>query len=198
MTKLCFATNNPHKLEEIAVAVKEQFTIVSLADLSFDEELPETQDTLEGNALQKAQYVFNRLRIPCFADDSGLEVDALGGEPGVYSARYAGIERNSENNMELLLKKLAPFTLRKAKFRTVIALVGYASNAQLFEGVVEGEIIHEKKGSLGFGYDPIFLPKGYSRTFAEMSVEEKNNLSHRAIAVKKLVNYLKIHPAPAT
>jgi XTP/dITP diphosphohydrolase len=197
MIKLCFATNNRHKLEEVEVAVKNQFTILSLADLAIDEELPETQYTLEGNALQKARYLFDKLKIPCFADDSGLEVDALNGEPGVYSARYAGPERNNENNMDLLLKKLEPFTNRKARFRTVIALVGYASDAMVFEGIVKGEITHKKKGSLGFGYDPIFLPKGYDRTFAEMSTEEKNNLSHRAIAIRKLIDYLKVHPATA-
>ena len=194
MMTLCFATNNKHKLEEVALAVKDNLTILSLAELSVDEELPETQDTLEGNALQKAQYLFDKLCIPCFADDSGLEVEALNGEPGVYSARYAGVHRNSDDNMTLLLKNLVGQKNRKAKFRTVIALVGYQPQPQLFDGTVEGHIIHEKKGNLGFGYDPIFVAEGYKRTFAEMTAEEKNNLSHRAIAVKKLVGYLKAFP----
>jgi XTP/dITP diphosphohydrolase len=187
--KLCFATNNKHKLEEVAKAVGNRFKIISLEELSVLEELPETQDTLEGNALQKALYVFNKTSIPCFADDSGLEVEILNGAPGVYSARYAGPQRNSNDNIKKLLETLKSERNRKARFRTVIALVGLGEH-KLFEGVVSGVITEHETGNGGFGYDPIFLPDGFQRTFAEMSVEEKNNLSHRGHAVSKLVRYL--------
>jgi XTP/dITP diphosphohydrolase len=191
MNEICFATNNKHKLEEVAEAVGKRFKILSLEELSVFEELPETQDTLEGNALQKALHVFNKTLIPCFADDTGLEVGALNGAPGVYSARYAGPQRNSDDNVRKLLDALttAAGENRKARFRTVIALVGFGEH-MLFEGVVNGVITEYKRGNAGFGYDPVFMPEGFQRTFAEMSMEEKNNLSHRGQAVEKLVRYL--------
>lgn len=188
--KLCFATNNKHKLEEVANAVGKNFTILSLDELSVVDELPETQNTFEGNALQKAQFVFDRYNIPCFADDSGLEVDALNGDPGVFSARYAGPQRNSDDNIDLLLKNLKGSTNRKARFKTCIALVGLGET-KFFEGSIDGEILSERKGTFGFGYDPIFKPTGFDKTFAEMTLQEKNNLSHRARAVQKLLQYLK-------
>lgn len=188
--KLCFASNNANKLAEIRLAVGTAFEIVSLHDIGCTEELPETQNTLEGNSLQKAMYVHEQYNVPCFADDTGLEVAALDGAPGVYSARYAGEQRNSQDNMTLLLKNLAPHTNRHARFRTVITLVGLSPLPATFDGIVEGEITTEQSGAAGFGYDPIFKPLGYDRTFAEMATEEKNQLSHRAIAVKKLAQYL--------
>jgi XTP/dITP diphosphohydrolase len=188
--KLCFASNNANKLAEIRLAVGSAFEIVSLQDIGCSEELPETQNTLEGNSLQKAMYVHTHYNVPCFADDTGLEVEALAGAPGVYSARYAGEQRNNGDNMALLLKNLEPFENRKARFRTVITLVGLSPLPATFDGIVEGEIINELRGTAGFGYDPIFQPTGYDRTFAEMTTQEKNALSHRAIAVKKLAQYL--------
>ncbi len=187
---LCFATNNAHKLSEVSAAVK-SLKIVSLSDIQCHEALPETSETLEGNALQKAEYVYTNYQSPCFADDTGLEVEALNGAPGVYSARYAGEHRSDEDNMALLLQNLKPFENRKARFRTIISLIGLTPQPVFFEGIVHGKIIHEKRGNAGFGYDPIFVPEGHSSTFAEMSLEEKNNLSHRALAVNKLVHYLK-------
>ena len=187
--RLCFATNNKHKLQEVVQAVNKRFTIVSLADLNCFEELPETRDTLEGNSLQKAEYVFNRYRVPCFADDSGLEVEALHRAPGVYSARYAGEHKSDEDNISLLLQNLNGATNRKARFRTVITLIGL-QRIQSFEGSIEGAILSERKGSQGFGYDPVFQPSGFERSFAEMSIEEKNRISHRAIAVRKLIDFL--------
>jgi XTP/dITP diphosphohydrolase len=186
---LCFATNNKHKLEEVAQAVDKRFTILSLADLNCLEELPETRNTLEGNSLQKAEYVFNRYKISCFADDSGLEVEALNQAPGVFSARYAGNHKSDNDNIDLLLKNLDGALNRKAKFRTVITLIGLG-DIQFFEGSIEGIILKERKGSGGFGYDPIFQPSGHSRSFAEMNIREKNKISHRAIAVQKLLSYL--------
>jgi XTP/dITP diphosphohydrolase len=187
---LCFATNNKHKLEEVRFAVGGNFSILSLADIGCHDELPETRETLEGNALQKAEYISHHFKIPCFADDSGLEVDALNGAPGVYSARYAGPQRSSDDNIDLLITNLSPHTNKKARFRTVIALLGFGK-PQFFEGKVEGKIIGERKGSKGFGYDPVFVPDGHSKTFGEMSMEEKNLLSHRTIAVLKLIRFLK-------
>jgi XTP/dITP diphosphohydrolase len=187
--KLCFATNNIHKVKEVADAVNGQLHILTLNELSVFDELPETKQTLEGNSLQKAQFVFNKIHIPCFADDSGLEVEALGGAPGVRSARYAGDQRDDNANIDLLLKNLDGASNRRARFRTVIALVGF-KDLKFFEGTVNGQIITSKKGSGGFGYDPVFLPDGQSKTFAEMSLLEKNRLSHRAIAIQKLVRYL--------
>jgi XTP/dITP diphosphohydrolase len=188
--ELCFATNNRHKLEEVTKAFNDNIRILSLKELSVFDELPETQNTLEGNALQKAQFVFDKLKIPCFADDSGLEVEALNGDPGVYSAHYAGPQRDSDNNIDLLLKNLNNIQNRKAKFRTVIALIGLGETT-LFEGSVNGNISHDRKGNGGFGYDPVFIPDGFSKSFAEMSLDEKNTLSHRAIAVRKLVQHIK-------
>jgi XTP/dITP diphosphohydrolase len=189
--KLCFATNNEHKLAEAKDISGKTFEILSLKEINCFEELPETRPTLEGNSLQKAEYVFQKYSVPCFADDTGLEVDALNGEPGVYSARYAGEHKNSKDNINLLLKKLDTGTNRKARFRTVITLLGLDASPIYFEGVVEGTITTNLRGTFGFGYDPIFIPEGYSKTFAEMNIQEKSLLSHRAIAVKKLGQYLK-------
>jgi XTP/dITP diphosphohydrolase len=188
--RLCFASNNKHKLEEIKNVVGRKFEILSLADIKCNEELPETRNTLEGNSLQKAEYVLQHYNTPCFADDTGLEVEALHGAPGVYSARYAGNHRNTDDNIALLLQNLKNDTNRKARFRTVITLIGVEAQPVFFEGIIRGEIISEKRGSSGFGYDPVFIPEGHSKTFAEMTLEEKNKLSHRAIAVKKLAEYL--------
>jgi XTP/dITP diphosphohydrolase len=187
--QLCFATNNKHKIEEVAFAINNKITILSLSDIGCFEELPETRDTLEGNSLQKAEYVFDHFSIPCFADDTGLEVDALQNAPGVYSARYAGSQRNSNDNIELLLKNLTGLSNRNAQFRTIITLIGL-SKIHTFEGIVKGTISTEKKGAGGFGYDPIFIPNGYDRSFGEMSLDDKNQISHRAIAIGKLINFL--------
>lgn len=191
MTKLCFATNNPNKLAELQQMVPAGFALQSLAEIGCTEEIPEEQDTIEGNALQKARYVWEHYKVPCFADDTGLEVTALGGEPGVYSARYAGPERNAEANMALLQQKLEGKADRSARFKTVIALVGLGEE-QTFEGIVEGEIISKASGSKGFGYDPIFRPEGGNLTFAEMAAEAKNEISHRGRAVRKLLKFLQI------
>ncbi len=183
--ELVFATQNPNKAKEIAAKLGKEFTITDLNALGITEEIPETADTLEGNALLKARYVYARTQLNCFADDTGLEVEALNGEPGVYSARYAGLQKNADDNMELLLKNLTGKTNRKARFRTVIALI-IDGKEYLFEGIAGGTIITEKKGNEGFGYDPIFIPEGYDKTFAQMSLEEKNTLSHRAKAFDKM------------
>ena len=188
---LCFATNNTHKLSEARDIVGNDFQIVSLEDINCFEELPETRPTLEGNSLQKAEFVFEKYRVACFADDTGLEVDSLGGEPGVLSARYAGQQKDSNDNIDLLLEKLQDASNRKARFRTVITLMGVDRSPTFFEGVVHGMITLERKGSSGFGYDPIFVPHGYSKTYAEMNLREKSLLSHRALAVKKLSVHLK-------
>ena len=188
--EICFATNNSHKLEEVTKAVHDRhFKILSLKELSVSEELPETSDTFNGNALQKALFVFNRIKIPCFADDSGLEVDALNGAPGVFSARYAGPQRDDGDNLNLLLKNLDRCPDRSARFRTVFALVGLGPQ-RFFEGTVEGRIIDQPRGTHGFGYDPVFIPHGHTRTFAEMTLEEKNKISHRSLALQKLTRYL--------
>ena len=189
--KLCFATNNEHKLSEAKDIAGEDFEIVSLQEINCFEELPETSPTLEGNSLQKADFVFQKYHVPCFADDTGLEVEALNGEPGVYSARYAGEHKNSADNIDLLLKKLGTDLNRKARFRTVITLLGMERNPVFFEGTVEGTITDNCKGTFGFGYDPVFIPHGYTKTYAEMTLQEKSSLSHRAIAVKKLGDYLR-------
>ena len=190
---LVFATNNKHKLSEIRTILGDEIDILSLEDINCHADIPETADTLEGNALQKAQYVVDHFGMSCFADDTGLEVDALNGEPGIYSARYAGEEHDSEANMTKLLNNLGQNNNRKAQFRTVIALLemeGGKIRQHLFEGIVKGEIIRERRGGEGFGYDPIFQPEGYQQTFAEMSGEAKNAISHRGRAVRKLVEYL--------
>lgn len=188
-TKLCFATNNAHKLEEIQVILGNSFELLSLKDINCTEELPETGDTLEANSLQKAQYLFDHYQIDCFADDSGLEVHALGDEPGVDSAHYAGPQRSHADNVNLLLKNLAGKTDRSAQFRTVITLIQNGKISQ-FEGIIKGHIISELRGSAGFGYDPIFVPEEYTTTFAEMSLTEKGKISHRAKAFGKLVAFL--------
>ena len=197
--RIVFATNNAHKLSEIRQILGNDIEILSLADIGCHEDIPETADTLEGNALQKAQYVYDHYHLSCFADDTGLEVDALGGEPGIYSARYAGDGHDSEANMQKLLQKLGENNNRKARFRTVIALIEKgeddkvtepAEKTSFFEGIVEGQIIREKRGQEGFGYDPIFQPDGYDETFAQLGLEIKNRISHRARAVEKLAKYL--------
>lgn len=187
--EICFATNNENKIKEIANLLEGKIRLLSLNDIGCEEELPETQKTLEGNSLQKAEYVCQNYQVDCFADDTGLEVIALDGEPGVYSARYAGEERDSVKNMQLLIENLMDKEIRKAQFRTVISLCMNGKLKQ-FEGIVAGSIAENFKGNKGFGYDPIFIPDGYDITFAEMSMEEKNKISHRGIAVRKLVDYL--------
>jgi XTP/dITP diphosphohydrolase len=188
--KLCFATNNAHKLEEIQAILGDSFDLLSLKDINCIEELPETGNTLEANSLQKAQYLYDHYQINCFADDSGLEVNALGGEPGVYSARYAGEQRIHADNIHLLLKNLSGKSDRSAQFRTVITLFQNGEYHQ-FEGIIKGQIIEDLRGTDGFGYDPIFMPEGFDKTFAEMSLEEKGRISHRARAFQKLVAFLK-------
>lgn len=189
MIKICFATNNKNKLQEIREILVNEAEILSLEDINCHEELPETQPTIEGNSLQKAQYVFDKYGINCFADDTGLLVEALDGAPGVYSARYAGEPSNGENNMKLLLQNLEGIENRKAHFKTVITYISAKETVQ-FEGIVNGNIATAKKGEKGFGYDPIFVPEGFTQSFAELSSEEKNKISHRGIATRKLVEYL--------
>lgn len=189
MRKLVFATNNTHKLDEVRNITGNQVNIVSLSDINCHEDIPETADTLEGNALQKARYIKEKFGYDCFADDTGLEVEALNGAPGVYSARYAGPRHDAEANMNKLLKEMEGKENRKARFRTVIALI-LDNKEYLFEGIVNGTIIAEKTGSEGFGYDPIFVPENYTETFAEMGNDLKNKISHRAEATKKLTNFL--------
>ena len=191
--KIVFATNNKHKLSEIRDILGNEIEVLSLDDIDCHAHIPETSDTLEGNALQKAHYVYDNYHISCFADDTGLEVDALGGEPGIYSARYAGNNHDSEANMTKLLAKLGDNKNRKARFRTVIALILDGKNVEekIFEGIVEGSIIKERRGGEGFGYDPIFQPEGYNHTFAELGSDIKNKISHRARATAKLVDELK-------
>lgn len=193
MVKLCFATNNPHKIEEISKILGGQFKIQSLKEIGCDQDLPENQDTLEGNSLEKAKFIYHTYKQPCFADDTGLELDALNGKPGVLSARYAGEKKNSDDNIDLLLKNLKGITDRSARFRTVITLINSKGTKQ-FVGIVEGHIMYERRGTKGFGYDSIFVPEGYNKTFAELSMEEKNRISHRGMAFKKLVQYLKANP----
>lgn len=188
--EIVFATNNRHKLEEIQAMLGDEFKLLSLADIGCNEEIPEEQPTLEGNASQKAFFVYNKYNCDCFADDTGLEIEALDGEPGVFSARYAGEEKNSNANMDKVLSKLSKIKNRNARFRTVISLVLNGEETR-FEGIVEGEILHEKRGTAGFGYDPIFRPLGFDKTFAEMDLAEKNKISHRGRAIQKLVAHLK-------
>lgn len=187
--QICFATNNAHKLDEVRQILGAQFQVLSLAEIGCNEELPENQDTLEGNSEEKAMYVYQHYQVNCFADDTGLEVDTLNGEPGVYSARYAGPQRSGDDNMRLLLKNLANKENRSAQFRTVITLV-LDGQKHKFEGVVRGMIAHQKTGSAGFGYDPIFVPEGFDQSFAEMSPRDKNRISHRGRAIQKLVHFL--------
>ena len=187
--KFVFATNNAHKLEEVSNILGNKIELLSLKDIGCHDEIPETADTLEGNALQKARYIFERYHTDCFADDTGLEVEALNGAPGVYSARYAGDTHDSEKNMRKLLEELKGIENRKAQFRTVFALI-IDGKEHLFEGIIKGQIISVRKGNSGFGYDPVFIPDGYTQTFAEMGNAEKNKISHRAIATQKLCNFL--------
>ncbi|WP_448528007.1 non-canonical purine NTP diphosphatase [Raineya sp.] len=191
--KVCFATNNSHKIAEVQAIVGKKFELVSLAEVGCLEELPETGNTLEENSAQKAEYVWQKYQIPCFADDSGLEVESLANAPGVHSARYAGLPKNDEKNIALLLQNLQNKPNRKAQFRTCITLITAKGKWQ-FEGIVKGKILEEKRGSQGFGYDPVFLPEGYGLTFAEMNMQDKNAISHRAIAVKKLADFLEANP----
>ena len=189
--KLVFVTNNAHKLEEIRSIMGDRIEVLSLRDIQCDVDIPETADTLEGNAEIKAEYIYSHYGLDCFADDTGLEVEALNGAPGIYSARYAGGDgHDSEANMKKLLQELDGETNRKAQFRTAICLIE-GGDRHLFEGIVKGSIISQKRGKTGFGYDPIFMPEGYDETFAEMGNGEKNKVSHRARAVSKLCEYLK-------
>ena len=187
--KIVFATNNQHKLDEIKKISKGQLEILSLSDINCHEDIPETGNTLKENALIKAKFVKDKFGLDCFADDSGLEVDALNNAPGIYSSRYAGPDCNSEDNMQKLLQDLQGKENRSAQFRTAIALI-MNGEEHYFEGIIKGDIIHQKKGTNGFGYDPIFKPTGYDKTFGELPEEIKNSLSHRAIATKKLVAFL--------
>ena len=190
MKKLVFATNNAHKLEEIRAILGDKVEILSLNDIDCHADIPETADTLQGNAALKAQYIYDNYGLDCFADDTGLEVEALNGAPGIYSARYAGGEgHDSEANMKKLLSEMQDKDNRKARFRTVICLIE-GGKEHFFEGIVNGSIIRERKGGAGFGYDPVFMPDGYSETFAEMGNDEKNKISHRAMAVQKLCEYI--------
>ena len=187
--QLVFASNNKNKIKEIQLLLPKEITILSLKDIDCLEEIPETAPTIEGNAILKANYVTKKYGYSCFADDTGLEVEALNGEPGVYSARYAGEQKNADANMNKLLTNLADKENRKAQFKTVICL-NLNGNQHVFEGIIKGEIINEKRGSEGFGYDPIFIPNGYDKTFAEMPIAEKSKISHRGLAVEKLVAFL--------
>lgn len=187
--KLNFATNNKHKLQEVREVLGDSFLVESLQSLGINEDIPEDQLTLEGNALQKARFLYDRTGEDCFADDTGLEVEALNGAPGVYSARYAGESKNSLDNMALLLKNMEGVKNRKARFRTAIALI-LNGKEYLFEGVVNGVITEQPRGTAGFGYDPLFVPDGYTTTFAEMDSEAKNAISHRGLAVEKLAAFL--------
>lgn len=187
--KLVFASNNKNKIQEIQALVPKNIQIVSLEDIGCTEDIPETADTIEGNAILKANYVTEKYGYNCFADDTGLEVDALNGAPGVYSARYAGEQKDANDNMDKLLDELKDKSNRKANFKTVIAL-NLNGKQNLFTGIINGKIIDEKIGTNGFGYDPIFVADGYNKTFAELSMEEKSTISHRGIAVKELILFL--------
>ncbi len=187
--ELCFATNNQHKLDEVSSKLGDTFQLKTLKDIGCLDELPETTGTISGNSRQKADYVWTHFGVSCFADDSGLEVESLNGEPGVDSAFYSG-SRNAENNIEKLLTNLAGQSNRKARFITVFTLVLHGVEHQ-FEGTIEGQIVEEPRGTGGFGYDPVFQPDGYDRTFAQMSLEEKNAISHRSRALAKMIDYLK-------
>lgn len=187
--KLVFASNNKNKIQEIQTLVPNTIQILSLEEIGCTEDIPETADTIEGNAILKANYVTEKYGYDCFADDTGLEVEVLNGAPGVYSARYAGEQKDANDNMDKLLLELKDKTNRKANFKTVIAL-NLNSKQNLFTGIINGKIIEEKIGTNGFGYDPIFVADGYEKTFAELSMEEKSTISHRGIAVKQLLTFL--------
>ena len=184
-----FATNNKNKIKEASLLISPQISILNLTDIGCTEIIPETSDTIEGNALQKATYVFEKYGYNCFSDDTGLEIEALKGRPGVFSARYAGEENNANANMQKVLTEMHEIKNRKARFKTAIALI-MNNKKIIFEGIVNGTIISEKRGNHGFGYDPIFIPDGFDKTFAEMDLKEKNLLSHRGKAFQKLMNYL--------
>jgi XTP/dITP diphosphohydrolase len=190
--KLIFASHNEHKTTEIRQLLPPEIQLLSLNDLNYHDEIEESAATLEGNALLKATHVFTLFKLPCFADDSGLEVEALDNRPGVYSARYAGEPKNDERNIVKLLDDLKESTNRSARFRTVISLI-LPTTSLSFEGIIEGEITHEKKGSNGFGYDPVFQPIESSITFAQMSMEQKNTISHRALALEKMISFLSLN-----
>ena len=190
--KLIFASHNEHKTTEIRQLLPPEIQLLSLNDLNYHDEIEESAATLEGNALLKATHVFTLFKLPCFADDSGLEVEALDNRPGVYSARYAGEPKNDERNIAKLLDDLKESTNRSARFRTVISLI-LPTTSLSFEGIIEGEITHEKKGSNGFGYDPVFQPIESSITFAQMSMEQKNTISHRALALEKMISFLSLN-----
>lgn len=187
--KFVFATNNAHKLQEVTAILGERVELLCMKDINCLTDIPETADTLEGNALLKARYIFENFQMDCFADDTGLEVEALDGAPGVYSARYAGDAHNSEANMKKLLRDMEGMENRKARFRTVFALI-VNGKEHLFEGIVKGEITKTRHGTSGFGYDPIFIPEGYTQTYAEMGNDLKNKISHRALATNKLCRFL--------
>lgn len=188
--QLIFATNNIHKINEIRNLVKSNYQVAGLSEMGINEEIPENQETLEENAIEKAKYIFDKYHIACFADDTGLEVDALDGRPGVYSARYAGEGCSFEDNVNKLLKELEGEKNRKARFRTVIAFIDSKGIVKLFEGNVEGYISERKTGSEGFGYDPVFIPDSFDKSFAEMDLDEKNIISHRAKAMQQFISYL--------
>ena len=192
LMKLIFATHNQHKLQEIKLLLPKSIELVSLADINFTDDIAETADTLQDNALLKARYIYNKYKLNCFADDSGLEVAALNGAPGVYSARYAGLQKSDADNMQKLLAELKNKDDRNACFKTVIALI-VDGKERIFTGVIEGVILTEKHGDKGFGYDPLFKPNGYNLSFAQMTTAEKSKISHRGLAVNKLVNFLSVN-----
>ncbi len=187
--EIVFATNNAHKLKEVSPLLSNKFSVLSLRDINCFDNIPETADSLEGNAILKAQYVIEKFGKDCFSDDTGLEVKALNNAPGVYSARYAGESKDAEDNMNKLIAEMKGVKNRKAQFRTVIALI-LNGEKYIFEGIIKGEITEKKRGEKGFGYDPIFIPEGYNQTFAELPLSEKNKISHRARAVQKLILFL--------
>ena len=190
MKEIVFATNNNHKIDEVLPLLNNNFIVLTLKEIACFEDIPETGSTLEENALLKARYINQKYGYDCFADDTGLEIASLNNEPGVFSARYAGEAKDSEANMNKVLNLLSQGKNRDARFRTVVALI-LDKKEYLFEGIINGEIIKEKKGKSGFGYDPIFVPDGYEKTFAEMELDSKNEISHRSIAIKKLTTFLK-------
>jgi XTP/dITP diphosphohydrolase len=190
--EIVFATNNEHKLIEIRDAIGGGYRIIGLKEKGILEEIPETQQTLEGNAIQKAKYIYDKYRIVCFADDTGLEVEALNGIPGVFSARYAGENCTFDDNINKLLIEMRGIKNRKARFRTVIAFIESDLKINTFEGIINGKILEKRKGNEGFGYDPVFVPEGYNQSFAEMPLYEKNKISHRAKAILKLEDYLSL------
>ena len=189
--KLIFATHNSNKAFEIQKLLPKDFQVLSLDDIDFQEEIPENEPTIEANSAFKAQFIFNKFNLNCFADDTGLEIEALNGKPGVHSARYAGEERNSDANMNRVIDELSGIENRNARFKTVITLI-INGDQHIFEGIVNGQIISEKRGTFGFGYDPIFIPENETRTFAEMNLSEKNKYSHRARALEKMIAFLTV------